>query len=115
MARYEIVFHNGYGLEIDSMVVTAPSMAVALTISANLLHTGAVRAGEQAVSAAVEEQGVYDQEEGPRRLGMHELLEAAGIDPEVYEANLHSVRASLHEEAWLLDLAPPHPSTGTED
>ena len=121
MARYEITMANGYGREIDSMVIEAPSMAVALTLSGNLLLTGAVRDGEQAVSATIEELGVYECE----------------VDESAGQEELHSVRAELHEEAALLRVAgvdldavarleefsrglgeldcSDDPSTGTED
>lgn len=94
MARYEITMANGYGREIDTMVVQAPSMAVALTLSGNLLLTGAVRDGEQAVSATVELLGVYECE-------LHSV-----------RAELHNVgpdKAILHEDAGLLDLEAPEP------
>lgn len=81
MAKYEIVFHDGYGREIDSMEVTAPSMEVALTLSANLLTTGAVRDGQRAESAAVERVGVYDQEQHSVRAELHEAVAAAAYDP----------------------------------
>ena len=115
MARYEIVFHNGYGREIDSMTVEAASMAVALTLSGNLLLAGAVRNGEQASSAAVEQVGVYDQERYECTVD-----ESAGM------AELHSVRSELHEidrpdvgraERLAAELRAElaDPLTGTED
>jgi hypothetical protein len=107
MARYEITFADGYGREIDRMAVTAASMAQALTVSGDLL-LNAVRDGEHAVSASVEELGVY----------------ACEVDESAGQEELHSIRHELHPVGGVdLDAVArleafareADPSTGTED
>lgn len=112
MARYEITFADGYGREIDRMVLEAPNMAGALGVSADLISE-AVRDGHQAVSASVELLGSY----------------ACEVDESAGQRELHSVRSELHTidrpdvgraerlaaqlRAELAEL--DNPSTGTED
>jgi hypothetical protein len=111
MPRYEITFADGYGREIDRMVVTANSLALALTVSGDVL-ADAVRDGTRAVSASVELMGSYSCE----------------VDESAGQAELHSIRHELHPIAGpdvaraerlaaelRGEIADWNPSTGTED
>jgi hypothetical protein len=92
--RYEITLADGYGRELDRLVVQARNLRLALLVSEAVLRGRRAGHGQDAVSASVELLGVYGEDYESEEVWDGDGL--LGRFEESPEPGLHSVRHDLH-------------------
>jgi hypothetical protein len=96
--RYEIVLADGYGSELDRLVVQATNLRLALLVSEAALRRRRAGHGQEAVSASVELLGRLEDSPEPELHSVrHDLHPVRGVDMDTV-ARLEAWARSTQDE-----------------